>query len=272
MTEYIASDTDLAVALGINTNATTNETALLGLIHGPAEQAVKDYIGYDPIQATRIEFYTPRDQMGPAWDVWYAEGEWIDRVTPAKVHWLWPDRADKICTRHLPIRSITEIREDSGAKAGQESGSFPASTVLTSGTDFWVDFDESGLCRSGFIYRESGWATWGRSIKVTGVYGYTANEFNTIASPIKLAVIQTAIVMFRQIVLNQKIGGSGAAGGGFVAGQVLEEELDQYRVKFSDGTGSGKAGAGFSFDPGIPPEAAMSMLDPFVNFCRKMAN
>ena len=269
MTERICSYTELAAALGINTNASTNEEAVLTMVHGAAEQAVSDYLGYSPVQATHVEFYTPRDMMGPAWDVWGSEEEWIDHVSATKVHWLWPDRVDKICLRHLPVRSITEVREDSGAKAGQESGSFPASTVLTAGEDYWLDLDESGLCRSGFLHRESGWATWQRSIKVTSVCGYTSNEFQTIAAPIKMAVILTAIVLFRQIILHQKVGGSGASGGGFAAGNVIHERLGDYEVRFGPSDEAGRAGGGMGFEPGVPPDAAMQMLDAFVHWCRK---
>ncbi len=262
----IAAYEEVLVALGLTEGATANEAALTQLVHQPAEQAVKDYIGYDPVYAERTEYYTPRD-AGPAWEVHDIEHEWIDRVTPDQV-WWGHRRADKICVRHLPVISVTEIREDSWARAGQTDDAFPTSSILTSGRGYWIDLDSDGFCRSGFIYRDCGWNMWGKSIKITYGAGYSANQFMTIASPLKLAVLMTAVVMFRQFILNQKIGSG--ADGEFIAGNVILERLDEYEVRFSDGAGKGDASGTFGFDPGTIPDSAAMLCEPYVNFCRKI--
>src|SRR5690606_19172886 len=94
--------------------------------------------------------------------------------------------ADVLQLPQMFVRSITSVYEDVNAKAGQGSNDFPASTLLTAGTEYWLDVDETGLSRSGFLIREAGtWSRRPRTIKVTYVAGLTAAELESDYSDIK---------------------------------------------------------------------------------------
>jgi hypothetical protein len=91
----------------------------------------------------------------------------------------------------VPVRSVASLYEDSSAYAGDGSSDFAAGSLLTEGTNFWVDWDKSGICRSGRIVRiGSAWPRRKGTVKATLTAGYTANELTTgIASGIKLGVL-----------------------------------------------------------------------------------
>ena len=111
----IASFTEVLTALGIFDTATAQQEALARLVHLPCEQAVKDYIAYDPEQATRVEFYPTRSDLGGDSEVHDDGGEVISHVDFDHVHWALARDipfSDTLCLKHIPIRSISSIYED----------------------------------------------------------------------------------------------------------------------------------------------------------------
>jgi hypothetical protein len=153
----------------------------------------------------------------------------------------------------LPVRSITSLYEDSGAYGGQAPGAFAAESLLVEGTDFYRDLDRSGLCKSGLLWKVAGgWSSEPRSIKVTYVAGYTADELAgkpgevASAADIKLAVLSGMLDQWRS---------SGATAG------ITSESLADYSVSYSDTTANATDLASLS-------KAARQLLGPFRSYAR----
>jgi len=233
------------------------------MIHGPAENAVKKYLGYSPVQATRTEFYPPVEDLGDSWPVpghrqiWDSNGTRAFRVDSGR------RSRDPLLVKHLPIRTITEIREDRAAAGGFVGTDFGASSVLVEGSDYFISLERASFCPTGIIWRYAGsWSRLPQTIRVQYVAGYTDHEFQGLndidASAIRQAVLLTAIKMFKDLRLNQ----SGAAG--FTAGPFVAERLGDYNYRLGE-TAARNFGS-FGFDGGMPPEEAMELLEPFVHF------
>lgn len=91
--------------------------------------------------------------------------------------------------RNRPVTAVSSVYLDNNAYSGQGTDPFPSTTLLTAGTDYMLDLQSSGMCKSGRLIRLSGgWpalkvATAGRlvartdigrgNIKVTYTAGYT---------------------------------------------------------------------------------------------------
>lgn len=272
--QSIASFTEVLVALGLSDLSTlaATDAGLAQMVHGHAEGAVKQILGYSPIQATRTEYYPTRDEVAGAMlhesdEYSYATVRPLTHSTRAELsgHRVEQIEGDKLCLRHIPVRSITALYEDTDGSAGQGSGKFPAATLLTLDADYWIDLDEDGYSRSGFVFREGVWPAIPRSIKVTYVGGYTPDEFagfgDIDASSIKHAVLLTAVAMFKALKLQQA-----NSQGVFANGPLKSEKLGDYSYTLSDATGTNLSS--FSFEPGIVPEVAEMALQPFIHMHR----
>ena len=86
-------------------------------------------------------------------------GYWYRRF----VDYLSGDGTQLLKSKRRPIRSVVSIYEDSAAYWGQASSPFPATTLLTEGTDYALvrdDNPQAEKSRSGHIYRIG--AVWPR--------------------------------------------------------------------------------------------------------------
>lgn len=264
----ICSFVEVLTALNLLDTRTLQQEALARLCHFPAEQAVREVLGYNPEQATYSEFLTTRADIGGDSEVhgYGDDGGVVSHFAHHRVAWDYGGSspyADVLILKNIPVRSIVEIREQHEGQAGQGVDTFPASSVLLANDDFWLDLDEAGLCRSGMVFRNGGWLSSNRSIKLSYVGGWSANEFMGPASPIKMAVLQTLMVMFKQLTLQ-----GAAAGGGFLAGNLIREKLGDYEYALSNKSGSDLSS--FTGEIGTPPASAMSLLEPFIHYGRKV--
>jgi hypothetical protein len=103
-----------------------------------------------------------------------------------------PEESFLLCPE-LPVRSITTVHEDTAAYFGQGSGDFPASSLLTAGTDYCLRATTSGISKSGIIERlGSRWPARAGTVQVVYVAGYTAAELapGGIGSIFSMAVAQ----------------------------------------------------------------------------------
>lgn len=272
----IASFQEILVALGLSdlTQLSTGNEALAKLVHGPAEGAVKDYIGYNPIQAVRTEFYPTRDELAGSMlhghtEFGYATVSPLSHSTRAEIgNWRTDGlEAHKLLLRSIPIRSITSVHEDREGRSGQGSNKFPASTLLTPDEDYYIDLDENEHGRSGFLIRRGrSWPCDIRSVRVIYTAGYSPLEFmgfgDVDASPIKHAVILTAVRLFVQLKSH-----AGSPSGGFGAGPVKQEKLGDYAYAMGLSADEGGLGS-FTLNPGQLPDAAKEMLGPYIHFGR----
>lgn len=124
------------------------------------------------------------------------------------------------------VRSITSLFQDTNAKAGQGSGDFGASTELTAGTDFYLDVDETGLSRSGWLVKEAGtWPRQPRTVKVTYVAGLTAAELDDAYSDIKDGICEEVQMRFQSTKSMQGADGQ--------SGRIKSESIGgEYSVSF----------------------------------------
>ena len=127
------------------------------------------------------------------------------------------------------LRSIAEIRADYLGYAGDRSGSFDSTTIITSGVDYFIDWDEVGLCRSGIVYRTGpNWPPLPRSVKCTYTSGFTAAELDAEYNFVKFAVIEETVMRFKLAKTRQGTGSDGVY-------PVKSESFGQeYSVTYSD--------------------------------------
>lgn len=261
MADTIATPNEIEIALGVSGDSTAAERQLIAQIHGPAEGAVKRVLQYDPVfQTHTAELYPCVPALGNDWNDHYDGWGWdVDALaspTRALMQHFGGHESRKLLTKHVPIRSVTQIRQDRNAKGGQNANDFPAASILVAGDDYYVDFDVNGIAPTGIIHRIGcSWSFELRTIQITYVAGYTADEFMGLqlidASPIKQAVLLTASFMFNQQVNWQKKGGAG------FGGPLSHERLQDYSyTRAPDGISAVVNGS-------IPPEAALELLAPF---------
>ena len=55
--------------------------------------------------------------------------------------------------RQTPAISISALYEDAGGAFGQASDAFASTTLLTPGTDYAIEFEQSGICKTGRVRR-----------------------------------------------------------------------------------------------------------------------
>jgi hypothetical protein len=217
---------------------------LATLVQGLAEQHVKDFLGVEELeQQTWVEYY-PLDQgaSGDA-DPQYTVDSGRQRAVPGL--YLTPNT---IQLRNLPVRSITEVREDATGYFGQTPGGFGPATILQPGGDYFLKQEQAGLSWSGHLVRRSFWfpATLG-SVMVTYVAGFTAEEFAGRWRVFKTAVLETAADLYlrgKAISLGQRPGIAAESLGGGASASYVNERL-----------------------AGVPtPDPVAEMLQPYVNY------
>ena len=160
------------------------------------------------------------------------------------------------------MRLINEIKVDFSGGFGQITDTFGNSTILTSGDDFYQDYeDSSGLNLTGHVFSRTGWPVGPGSIKVTYKSGYTADELRGRADTINASGIwQAALLTLMKSFKTMKAAGrQGQAG--FVSGLVTSERLGDYAYSTSGDSASAMVGMMVS----VPPEAG-ALLSSFRHF------
>ncbi len=172
----IISPADLRLMVGVEAEITDAEELALTVLHPAAEQAVRDHLGYDPVQRTHtlfLPFNEPTSSIpSPRPSRWEPDRS---HTTARLVH-RQNGRQRTLQLKHLPIRSITTIHEDQNGRFGQGQDAFPESTLLVEGDDYWAEFEEENLGLSGCIFNHSIWLTTPGSYKVVYVAGYSQEE------------------------------------------------------------------------------------------------
>lgn len=166
------------------------ERGIALLIHKFVESKVKKHLGYNPLNASRTEFYPRARQATPApfegiWDV-------NSSHTQARLERIHGDR-ETLQLEHLPVRSIENLYVDDNGQFGTASGSFPSSSEWTEGEDFWPEYDAAGYCRSGLLIASGSWPTEPGSVKVVYTAGYTRAELDGEADSIDASGIVAGV-------------------------------------------------------------------------------
>lgn len=257
----IVLDSEILTMLGGAASAA--DQAILTALRPRAERLVQKFLGYKiERQATITEYLPLRDQEDERErlvDGWEMVGN------TARAYSDVPARDRMLVLGTVPVRSITSLYENDAAwdTAG---GNWPASTLLTEGTDYAIDFDReiSGvkLSFSGIVRRNSGaWLDTPRCIKVVYEGGLTADELASDFPEIADAVILTTIKKFNEIKSQQgyaKAGVAGAGGGG--VGPVTSWGLQNFHESYDVSSLRSLLGMWTSL-----PREAMEMLEEHVN-------
>jgi len=256
--ETIATLQECEVALGISEEATVQERALISLAWPAAESRVKKHLGFNPVQESHVEFYPCDWQLGDSWDELADREIWdVNLAATHAVNFGDSGRmSERLVLRHIPVRSVTEIREDTAANFGQQGTDFPADSILVAGVDYWLDISRAGYCESGIIYRSGSWSSRPGTIRVSYTSGFAISELMGLsgvidAAAIKQAVLLTLLMLFHQMAGMQK------KSAGFT-GPLKSERLGDYNYTLSD--------AGEKLIGGLSaglPDAALELLEPW---------
>jgi len=241
----IADRAEVLTFLGKGSSLTDAEDGFLNMIQPMVELDVQRLLGYSVVQATYTHFLPHRSRgVQPVGAMGFDV-----RGGKAVIDQPAGGREDsQLLLPELPVRSVTSVNEDTGAYGGQGSGDFAAASLLTAGSDYWIDQTEDGISTSAILRRIGGaWPSSARSVKVVYVAGYTQAELATgIAAPIKMAVWESIRFQF--------------ANRGAGAGAVKSEKLGDYSVTYAAADGKESS----------IPRAARKRLRPFLSYGRFM--
>jgi len=255
----ICTVSDVLTYLGKAGTADDAARGLLQMLIPLAEESIRNHVGYSVTQQTYTQLYPDRDMSSDN-----GGDEFVD-ITNGRVSFRQGGSTRILQLQELPVRSITTVKEDSSAYAGQGNSDFASITALTSGTDYYLDVDQSGICRTGHLIRIG--ATWpnrGRSVQVTYVAGYTSAELDgTATAGIRAQAIRFAAIIAVAASFNEAdIQGSGDQGAG---GAKASETISTNSHAVAYDTAANTLNAGWAVD--LPPKS-ISLLEPFVRFRR----
>ena len=201
----IANEAEIWTALQIANGVVDDaERGIVQQMQKYVENKAKKFLGYDPEQKTHTEYF-PFSAGGNG-----AGGGFTLDVNASHTH----ARFEAISTlreslqlRAVPVRSITSLRVDENGRFGKGTDAFPSGSAWTEGEDFFPEYEQDGLCRSGLLLSHGSWPAEPGSVKVVYVAGYTKNELNGTledaadledASGIKGAIITGMLVSFQK--------------------------------------------------------------------------
>jgi len=167
---------ECAAYMSVGATISDANRGLLTMLIPMVENAVRAYLRHDITQPTSayVEFY-------PQYERDAHEDYSFLAISDDKVYYdTGTDSGRLLYLNNLFVRSITEIREDEDARFGQGSSDFAASSILTAGTDYYMQLDSAGMSKYGIVHRVNrDWSTLPGTIKVTYVAGWTADELDT---------------------------------------------------------------------------------------------
>lgn len=216
-----------------------------------AEKLVCQFLQYNPASQLGIVEYQPN---GPV-NTWFDGDELISNYDIVGNQAMPRMRGDRsraaILLSQVPVRAITEIREDPSAQLrGVVGGDFPAASILPT-TAYSLDMRNNGISRTGIVWRSSGlWSVTPRTIRITYDAGLSPAELAGEFSPIKEAILVACVEWFVLMVNRSR---AGKVGGIFAQVAIKDFSLTMAPIM--------QQIAGFA----LPP-AALQMLEPFVNY------
>jgi len=228
MAARIADISEVLLQLGLIATVSDEERALVNEALSRAEAAITRFLDYDPVSATRTEFYPRADATRIG-----RESLWEVSADTAYLRTLSEGSSNELQIQQIPIRSITSLKVDYDGRFGTRDGSFPASSAWTEGSDFWPNYDiydssSNPVCSDGIIKSQGRWPAEAGTVKIVYVSGYTDAELHGSdavidASSILEAVIDESIRRFKKIWSRRK-----HILAGHLAGPITNESLGDY--------------------------------------------
>lgn len=229
LTAILNMDTDIVPFFGVGCCDNPDLARLLAMCQRWTEAQARKFVGHGIAQATYTE-YQRKNNIGyvPNTDEVNVIGDkvYLGHSNSLMGEYLQLDNAY--------VRSITSIYEDLAAFFGQGSSDFAAGTLLTAGTDYYLELDKSGLSKSGRVLRVyRNWSSRPGTIKVTYVAGLTSAELDDEYSFVKEALLSDMLLKFQYIRSQQ---GASVTG----AGPIKRESIGggEYQVEYAVTSGS----------------------------------
>lgn len=267
----IVLESELRTSLGL-TDPDDLQTARMALAMTIGHAAVRKYLGYDPEQRVGpAEFYPRRENYDDSPGIWdvnpsHTRAQWVSSYGTFKF----------IQLERLPVRAVSQVLVDAAALHGQQSGDFGSGTEWTQGEEFWIEWDQENLCKTGALIANGAWPSGIGTVKVTYRAGYSQAEFrgpatasstdaNGIittqgvdASAIKAAALLTCMAKYHTL----KAFAQSQLTGLHPTGPLSSESLGDYSYSAANPQLAALI-AGMAVD--VPPEAA-TLLQDFINY------
>lgn len=233
MTE-IASVDEVVAMLSAGSSISDADRGLIELLKPMVENACRRFVRHGITQpdSEYVEYYPQTQRAVP--EDWGTLEMLGDRVA----YRTYTPNGHILQLNNIYVRSITEVREDTSAYFDQGASDFAAATILTSGVDYFLKIDESGLSKSGELHRiNRSWSSSPGTIKVTYNAGFTTAELDGAWSDIKLTVLEEIVLHFK--VAKSRAGTSGG-GLGVVSSQKVGPVTTVYDVESVKEVASGE--------------------------------
>jgi len=261
----IIDASEVLLEMGLSSSVTEEERAIVEASILRAESAVRSFLAYDPAYAERTEYYPQEVSnnagQGSTWDV---------NATSAYVRMSAGGQSTELQIRHLPIRSITSLYIDYDGRFGTKSGAFSASTLKTSGEDYWANFtcvdgSSNGLCKDGIVRSNGLWPNTPGSVKIIYTSGYTKDEFHgsdfvVDGTAIAESVLEESLIRAKRALSFWKKSSTS----GHLPGLITSEKLGDYSYQLDASTATSLFGS--SVNSMSLSDLAKVKLGPFVNY------
>lgn len=243
MGQIVTSTDEIMVQLGISSPSASQEALASSMIVA-VEAQLAQILRYDPVLRTRTEYYTRSDFLrGAGAGSWDLSGNYAIFTRDSIGY------EGDLQLKHLPIRSITQLRFNSDGRNGTRD--FTSEHDKTEGTDFWANYDmldDAGdrICHDGIVRSYGLWSSNPGSIEITYRAGYSASEFAgggiIDASLLRQAVILEAARWTKSALLTAQVIATGGTGTTttttYTAGFIQSERLGDYSYTMSNSVGS----------------------------------
>lgn len=194
----IVTPAEVLLELGKSTTVTDADAAWLDMWQPLAEAAVQDFLQMEIERKVHVEVL-PAGNVMEDHDIRISDYE----LTASGVVAALRSRGGLtfLQLRNTPVLyDGLEVREDYNAPYVAPSAAFPVSSLLTYGTNYWLDItrEQPRLSDTGVLQRYGRWPGIPRTVKVTYSSGWTEGQLNNgFAGAVKGAVILTLAFLFK---------------------------------------------------------------------------
>lgn len=217
----IVDISEVLLDAGLSDGPAEKERALVNTAITRAEAAVRRFLGYDPVQRQRTEYY-PQQDCGLSGRSF----SWNASSTHAYLSELADAASSDLFLRHVPIRSIQSVNVD-------QNRGFASSTRWTVNQDYWMhvdmlDDDGNKMSLDGMVKANGSWPSSAGTVRIVYTAGYSAAELHgqkdlIDATPILEAVVDESVRRMLKIINRGK-----KTGAGWTGGPLTSESLGDY--------------------------------------------
>ncbi len=240
--------------LGLEAPYSANDTFVLNILLAAVDRMFADFLGYSVSQATRTEYYPPRinlTQRDSLVDGFERSG--TNKVVPVD---RYRNERRVLMLRHLPVTAIVSVYENPDAWL-TDPADFPADTLLTAGSGYYLDIEQNGASQTGFLMRATGpWSVAERCVKVTYTAGYTAEQLADAYAHLKYAFLNQMQVSFNTVKIHRM---AGKVGG--MPGLIASESLGDWSASYDTASNATLYGMSNRLAP-----AVCAVLESYVNY------